>query len=156
MNATAPRDLRIGEVAARVGVSTRTLRYYQELGLMTPSGHSPGGNRRYSEADLARVERIRRLQAVLGFDLDRIKLILAAEDRLAELRDEVGRGISRSRHREIVIEADRINHQLQDQLADKFRALQEFADEISARSQRLQRLATDLDITLPDRTTTPA
>ena len=61
---------RIGEIADAAGVSTRTLRYYEELGLVSPSGHSPGGARRYSDADLARVLRIRELQDLVGFNLD--------------------------------------------------------------------------------------
>ena len=49
---------RIGEVAERFGVSTRTLRYYEEVGLIVPSGKSPGGSRRYSDADITRIERV--------------------------------------------------------------------------------------------------
>src|SRR5437773_5312667 len=79
---------RIGEVAEAAGVSTRTLRYYEELGLLSPSGHSPGGARRYSDADLARVLRIRELQQLVGFNLDEIKTIVAADARLDELRTE--------------------------------------------------------------------
>jgi hypothetical protein len=45
---TGAGELRIGEAAARVGVSSRTLRYYEELGLLTPSGRTPGGARRYT------------------------------------------------------------------------------------------------------------
>jgi DNA-binding transcriptional MerR regulator len=65
---------RIGEVAEAAGVSTRTLRYYEELGLVSPSGHSPGGARRYSDADLARVLRIRELQHLVGFNLEAIEI----------------------------------------------------------------------------------
>jgi DNA-binding transcriptional MerR regulator len=83
---------RIGEVAARAGVTTRTLRYYQELGLLVPSGRSPGGNRRYSESDVARLLRIIELRTDMGLDLERIRLILQAEDRPAELRAEEARG----------------------------------------------------------------
>ena len=57
-------EFRIGEVAQRAGVTTRTLRYYQELGLLSPSGASPGGSRRYSEADVNRLLRILELRNV--------------------------------------------------------------------------------------------
>jgi DNA-binding transcriptional MerR regulator len=80
--------LGIGDAAARLGVSERALRYYQQLGLLTPSGRTPGGLRRYSADDLARVERIRELQLLLGFNLDEIKTVLDSEDRLVELREE--------------------------------------------------------------------
>ena len=75
----------IGAAALRAGVSERALRYYQELGLLTPSGCTPGGMRRYSEADLARVARIREL-ADKGHTLAAALRITALEDDLAAER----------------------------------------------------------------------
>ena len=80
------RLLGIGAAAALAGVSERALRYYQQLGLITPSGRTPGGMRRYSHEDLARVARIRQLQALLGLNLDEIAVVLRNEDRLAQIR----------------------------------------------------------------------
>jgi MerR family transcriptional regulator, repressor of the yfmOP operon len=80
------RLLGIGAAARRAGVSERALRYYQQLGLITPSGRTPGGLRRYSPDDLARVARIRQLQTALGLNLDEIAVVLRNEDRLAEIR----------------------------------------------------------------------
>lgn len=54
--------MRIGEVAERAGVSVRSLRYYEEQGLLT-STRTPGGQRRYDEADVDRVRYLRRLYA---------------------------------------------------------------------------------------------
>jgi DNA-binding transcriptional MerR regulator len=78
--------LGIGAAAAQAGVSERALRYYQQLGLITPSGCTPGGLRRYSAGDLARVSRIRQLQTLLGLNLDEIAVVLRNEDRLAEIK----------------------------------------------------------------------
>lgn len=78
--------LGIGAAAARAGVSQRALRYYQQIGLITPSGRTPGGLRRYSQDDLARVARIRQLQTLLGLNLDEIAVVLRNEDRLAEIK----------------------------------------------------------------------
>jgi DNA-binding transcriptional MerR regulator len=78
--------LGIGAAAVRAGVTERALRYYQELGLITPSHSTPGGMRRYSEEDLARVARIRQLQTLLGFNLDEVAVVLRSEDRMAEIR----------------------------------------------------------------------
>ena len=77
--------LGIGAAAERAGVSERALRYYQQLGLLVPAC-TPGGLRRYSEEDLARVARIRELQTLLGLNLDEIAVVLRNEDRLAEIR----------------------------------------------------------------------
>jgi DNA-binding transcriptional MerR regulator len=78
--------LGIGAAAAAAGVSERALRYYQQLGLIVPSCTTPGGLRRYSAENLARVARIRELQTLLGLNLDEIALVLRNEDRMAEIR----------------------------------------------------------------------
>ncbi len=78
--------LGIGAAAARAGVSERALRYYQQLGLIVPTCTTPGGLRRYSEENLARVARIRELQTVLGLNLDEIAIVLRNEDRLTQIR----------------------------------------------------------------------
>jgi DNA-binding transcriptional MerR regulator len=79
MTTDSPALYRSGEVATRAGVTTRTVRYYQEFGLLIPSGRSPGGTRRYSEADVARLLRILELRNVMGLGLERIRVILQAE-----------------------------------------------------------------------------
>jgi DNA-binding transcriptional MerR regulator len=136
----------IGEAAQRAGVSTRTLRYYQELGLLTPSGASPGGNRRYSEADVARLLRILELRNVMGFDLERIGDILGAEDRLAELRDEVRRGISRKRHQQIISEAMTLNARMQEQVRGKLAQLEGFMTELQTKADRYREIAHELGV----------
>ena len=78
--------IRISDAAARAGVSARTLRYYEELGLLTPSLYTPGGERRYTQDDLAHLQRILELREVLGMNLDEIREFLALETRLDELR----------------------------------------------------------------------
>ncbi len=78
--------LGIGAAAARAGVSERALRYYQQLGLLEPACTTPGGLRRYSADDLARVARIRELQNLLGLNLDEIAIVLRNEDRMAQIR----------------------------------------------------------------------
>src|SRR5580698_542658 len=80
------RLLGIGAAAAQAGVSERALRYYQQLGLITPCSSTPGGMRRYSEDDLARVARIRQLQVLLGLNLDEIAVVLRNEDRMAQIK----------------------------------------------------------------------
>ncbi|MBO8189483.1 MerR family transcriptional regulator [Streptomyces spirodelae] len=73
--------MQIGEVAARTELSLRTIRHYEETGLVTPSARSQGGFRLYTEADVARLMVIRRMKP-LGFSLDEMRDLLAATDRL--------------------------------------------------------------------------
>jgi DNA-binding transcriptional MerR regulator len=71
----------IGEVAERTGLSLRTIRYYEEVGLVTPSGRTAGGFRLYAESDVARLLLVRRMKP-LGFSLDEMRDVLAVLDEL--------------------------------------------------------------------------
>lgn len=70
----------IGEVAERTGVTQRTLRFYEERGLVEPPERMEGGFRLYTEEDIVRIEYIKRLQDLLGFTLAEIKDMVEAED----------------------------------------------------------------------------
>lgn len=150
-DAGEPR-FRIGEVAEQLGVSTRTLRYYQELGLLDPAGLSPGGTRRYSTSDVVRVRRILELRDVMGFDLERISTILHAEDRLAELRQEVRAGVSLDRRREVVTEAITLNNTMRRQVHEKLDVLQSFLAELETKAARYRHIASELDLEVPGET----
>src|SRR5579864_4679369 len=69
--------LHIGEVAKLVGVSAKTIRFYQEIGLLVEPRRSESGYRLYTAPDLLRLQRIRRLRS-LGLPLERIRDILGA------------------------------------------------------------------------------
>jgi DNA-binding transcriptional MerR regulator len=136
---TGPALLGIGEAASRTGASERALRYYQQLGLITPSGCTPGGLRRYSEADLARVERLRDLQNLLGLNLEEIRTVLANDDRLALLREEYrAEGTDASRRRELIRGGLEVRNELRATVEGKLRALQAFMDGLDAERDRLQ------------------
>jgi MerR family transcriptional regulator, copper efflux regulator len=71
----------IGEVTERVGLSLRTVRHYDEVGLVVPSGHTPGGFRLYTDDDIERLALIKRMKP-LGFTLEEMRDLLALRDRL--------------------------------------------------------------------------
>src|SRR3990172_3729215 len=88
-NTTAERTdayLQIGEVAERTGVTQRTLRFYEEKGLLKPPTRLEGGFRLYSEDDVRRVEQIKQLQSLLGFTLAETKEMVKAEEVKEPLR----------------------------------------------------------------------
>jgi DNA-binding transcriptional MerR regulator len=131
--------LRIGELALRAGVSTRTIRYYEELGLLAPSHHSGGGARRYSEASAERLARIRELQELMGLNLDEIGTILSAEDRLQSLRAEYRTGdIPSVRRTQIVREAIEINTNLRQRVTERVANMQRFLEELEAKARRYE------------------
>ncbi|MCF3961969.1 MerR family transcriptional regulator [Streptomyces fuscigenes] len=73
--------VQIGEVAARTELSLRTIRHYEDVGLVTPSARSQGGFRLYTEGDVQRLMVIRRMKP-LGFTLEQMRELLAVTDRL--------------------------------------------------------------------------
>jgi DNA-binding transcriptional MerR regulator len=88
------QHMQIGEVAEQTGLSLRTIRYYEEVGLVRPSSRTTGGFRLYSESDLARLRLVRRMKP-LDFSLEEMKDVLEALDSLedpeqsAEARSQV-------------------------------------------------------------------
>lgn len=80
------RFARIEQVAARTGLTKRTLRYYEEIGLLAPPTRTEGGYRLYSEEDIAQLERIKRLRDLLGFSLAEIREIAQAEEQREQVR----------------------------------------------------------------------
>lgn len=72
----------IGEVADLVGLSLRTIRYYEEMDLVVPSARSTGGFRLYTDADVARLQLIKRMKP-LGFTLEETRDVLGILDALA-------------------------------------------------------------------------
>jgi DNA-binding transcriptional MerR regulator len=136
--------LRIGEVAAQAGVTTRTLRYYQEVGLLSPET-TAGGTRMYTENDVERLRRILELREAMGFDLDRIRLILDTEDRLAQMRAEVQRGVSMKRRREMVDEALELNARVQEEVQVRRGLLDGYLAELKAKAHRYREILAETD-----------
>lgn len=74
--------LQIGEVAERVGLSLRSVRFYEESGLLTPEARSAGGFRLYSEEQVERLMLIKRMKP-LGFKVEQMRELLSASDLLS-------------------------------------------------------------------------
>jgi len=129
----------IGAAATLLGISERSLRYYQQLGLITPCGRTPGGMRRYSEADLARVARIRELQTLLGLNLDEISVVLRNDDRMAEIREVYHDEHTGVEERvELAKECLVLQEQLRATVEQKRSALDKFLADVDARIERIQ------------------
>jgi DNA-binding transcriptional MerR regulator len=88
MSATVT-PLRIGEVARQVGTTPRTIRYYEEIGLLPAEGDRESGRHRvYTARDVERLREALRLKDLLGVSLCELKELLAAEEARAAIRDE--------------------------------------------------------------------
>jgi DNA-binding transcriptional MerR regulator len=138
---------RIGEFAKLTGVTTRTLRYWEEFGLLHPSSSGEGGQRLYSSTDLARVTRIRNLQELLGFSLAEVRTVLGAEgvDVLDRVRSELNSGdISASRRKALLDEAIVANDELLARLDETIGRIQAFRNERAGAATRLRKARAEL------------
>ena len=90
MSATKAKPLRIGEVAEQTGTTPRTIRYYEEIGLLPGADdRAQGKHRTYSEADVERVREIIRMRDLLGLTLEELSTLLEAESARAAIRREI-------------------------------------------------------------------
>jgi MerR family transcriptional regulator, repressor of the yfmOP operon len=143
-----PVLFRIGEVAKLTGLTTRTLRYWEQLGLVRPSEYAEGGERRYSRADIARVGRIRDLQGLLGFSLAEVRVVLDTDDVavLDRVRSELRAGDPPAdRHRALLDEAIAANDQLLGRLDETLARMQAFRAERAQSAARMRARREELE-----------
>jgi DNA-binding transcriptional MerR regulator len=107
LTADAEAPLRIGDVAKLVGTTPRTIRYYEELGLLAGAPERPsGGHRLYTQAEVERLREVIRLKQLLGVTLDELKDLLTAEEARAAVRAQLRRDdVHPERRRELLNEA---------------------------------------------------
>ncbi len=125
--------LQIGEVAERTSVTQRTLRFYEEKGLLKPPTRMDGGFRLYSEADIQRVERIKRLQQLLGFSLAEIKEMVEAEEVKLQLRAEYRPEAALSQKRTQLLKAIEVTERQHAVICQKIAALTEMQSKLDER-----------------------
>jgi DNA-binding transcriptional MerR regulator len=134
---TAPETtgayLQIGEVAERTGVTQRTLRFYEEKGLLKPPTRMEGGFRLYSEADVDRVERIKRLQSLLGLTLADIKEMVEAQEMKMQLRAEYRRDAAVAKRKQQMQRAIDVTERQNAIIAQKLAALTEMKAHLDER-----------------------
>jgi DNA-binding transcriptional MerR regulator len=100
-------SLRIGDVAKLAGTTPRTIRYYEEIGLLPQAPARPSGQHRlYTENEVERLREVMRLKNLLGVSLEQLKTLLAAEDARAAVRAQLQRDdVHPERRRELLSEA---------------------------------------------------
>ena len=146
MSTQAPeRSYRIGDVAERVGVTTRTIRYYEELGLLgTASARTKGAHRLYSEADIARLEELIRLRDLLGLTLEELVALAEAEEARAALRDQWAESATDTERARIVEAASPLVERQLELVRARQDRLSDFAGELSEKLRRLKKRQTEL------------
>jgi MerR family transcriptional regulator, repressor of the yfmOP operon len=139
--------LKIGDVAKLAGTTPRTIRYYEEIGLLPAADdREPGSHRTYSQSDVDRLIEVMRLRTLLGVSLDGLKGLVEAEDNRAALRREWHEGVEDPVRRREILES--LDDHAERQLAmvrarrDEIEALE---TELLDRRSRIERRLGELD-----------
>ncbi len=140
--------LRIGDVARLAGTTPRTIRYYEEIGLLPDAPARPAGQHRlYTAAEVERLREVMRLKHLLGVSLEELKTLLTAEEARAAVRAELRRDdVDRERRGQLLTESlGHLDRQLE--LVD-YRAseLAKLKEELSQTRRRVRRLLRELDV----------
>jgi DNA-binding transcriptional MerR regulator len=141
-----PTLLRIGDVARLVGTTPRTIRYYEEKGLLPPApDRAAGKHRLYDEQDVERLRELLRIRNLLGVPLEELRELVAVDDERAVLRSELHRTVAPQ-------ERERILHRLDALAARQLAAVERRAaeldvlrEEIRARRERIADLLAGSD-----------
>ncbi len=137
--------LQIGEAAERAGVTQRTLRFYEERGLLKPPSRLEGGFRLYSEDDVRRVEQIKRLKSLLGFTLAEIKDMVEADEVKMQIRANYRKDAAIPERRAQLLRARSVTEGQVAVIKQKFAALQEMKDTLEEKLVRYENGLASLD-----------
>ena len=144
MSATAQRPLRIGEVAELTGTTPRTIRYYEEIGLLPGRAREQGKHRTYSEAYVERVREIVRLRDLLGLSLEQLSQLVEAEAARADIRRELEVSTDPDTRRRLLMEAlGYIGNQLE-LVRGRKHELEKLEEDLTDRRRRVQRRLREL------------
>jgi MerR family transcriptional regulator, repressor of the yfmOP operon len=139
MSTMLERTHRIGEVAEQVGVTTRTIRYYEELGLLGTDGgnRTKGSHRLYTDADIGRLAELVRLRELLGLSLEELTALADTGQARAALRAQWAGTSSDDEREAIIMQSIPLVERQLELVGSRRQKLDEFAAELSAKLQTL-------------------
>jgi MerR family transcriptional regulator, repressor of the yfmOP operon len=146
---------RIEQVAERLQTTKRTLRYYEEIGLLPPAERTEGGYRLYSEDDIARLERIQRLKDLLGFSLAEIRELLQADDERGLVRVAFQHETDPAVKLKHILEAERLTRQQLAVVEHKMVGLEKMRQDILERLEHYKQHRQELNAALEDYAASP-
>jgi DNA-binding transcriptional MerR regulator len=140
VNATAERTYRIGEVAETVGITTRTIRYYEELGLLGAPAEArmKGSHRLYTDADISRLEELLRLKELLGLSLDELIALADTGQARAALREQWADTSTDTERLAIIEQSIPLIERQLELVRARRQKLDEFGEELTAKLAKLR------------------
>src|SRR5947209_9145730 len=134
----------IEQVATRTGLTKRTLRYYEEVGLLPPTGRTEGNYRRYNESDVQRLERIKELRDLLGFSLNDIRDLLHVEEEREQIRMAYRQEIEATAKIARLDRADELIREQLDLIEQRLRGLEQMRTSLLSRLERHAQVRSEL------------
>jgi MerR family transcriptional regulator, repressor of the yfmOP operon len=137
--AVAQRSLRIGELAKLAETTPRTVRYYEEIGLLAEAGERESGEHRtYTAADVERLREILRLKSLLGLTLDELRDVMRGEDARAERKRAWHETDDPELRRRLLAEASDHLERLLELVGRHKQRVEAYEGELLARRERLR------------------
>jgi DNA-binding transcriptional MerR regulator len=137
--------VRIGELAKATDTTPRTVRYYEEIGLLAASGErSAGEHREYTEADVERLRELLRLKHMLGLTLEELRTVMHGEDARAQRRRDWRQTEDAAERRRILLEAKAHTDSLLELVRRRRADLESFEAELNERRQKHTHLLREL------------
>lgn len=133
-----PEYLQIDEVASRTGLTKRTIRYYEEIGLLHPPTRTEGGYRLFTEEDVQRLDRIKRLRELMNFSLAEIKLHVEADELRKQLQLQVKHAVDDASRLEKLYRLADVTARQVSRIEEKIGQLSELRAEYQGRLDRVR------------------
>jgi DNA-binding transcriptional MerR regulator len=141
--------VRIGELARAAGTTPRTVRYYEEIGLLAEAEErAAGAHREYTDADVERLRQILRLKRLLGLSLEELHAVMAGEDARAERRRAWQETSDPVERRKILLEAAGHADGLMELVQRRKAEVEAFEAELNDRRRRWPQLLAELEETV--------
>ncbi|WP_328587381.1 MerR family transcriptional regulator [Gottfriedia luciferensis] len=131
---------KIDDVAKECGLTKRSIRYYEEIGLIPPPERSEGGFRLYSEMHIERLKKIMNVRDVLGFSLQEVQEYMAISEAFEEFRQQYRESkdsMSEEERREKLLGAEPILAQQLNMIDEKLKKMNEIRSEMNEMYQRV-------------------
>ena len=136
---------RIGEVARAVGITARTIRYYEEVGLLGGDIDRPkGGHRLYTDADIARLREVVRLRDLLGLSLEELVAVIEVQQARVCLRARWHRTSDDAERTRILQDSIPLVQRQLDLVRSRQRSLEEFEGELADKLEAMRRRLAEL------------
>lgn len=140
--------LRIDQVSEQTGLTKRTLRYYEEIGLLAPPLRTEGNYRLYSLSDVDHLMRIKRMRDLLGASLAEIKEMVAAEEQRESTRTHYRQTSDPQARLGLLDDAARLARRQLDLVEEKMAGLEEMRSALQARLQKYEEHRAELEARL--------